>query len=119
MKAILKLVLVALIANATWHLFTAYTTHYKFRDAVEAASQYGSAETETQLRERVLALGDQYDVPIATDSFTIRRENQHTIIDGSYSRPVDLLPGYSYSWRFSWHVDTLALGSAGASGPGK
>jgi hypothetical protein len=38
MKLIVKLVIVALIANAVWHVVSAYTAHYRFKDAIEESA---------------------------------------------------------------------------------
>ena len=40
-----------------------------------------------------------------------RDDRNHTLIDGTYVQPVDLLPGYRYPWSFAMHVDVLTLGS--------
>src|SRR5438552_64620 len=101
MKTILKLAAAALVANATWHVGSVYASHYRFRDAVESAAQFGSQQSEAMLEGRVVQLAHEYDIPISHDDFTVRRDGDHTIIDGSYSRPVDLFPGYSYEWPFT------------------
>jgi len=108
-KSLLKLIAAALVANATWHLFVVYSAHYRFRDAVEAAAQFGVSQSDAQLGARVLELAAQYDVPAAPGSFMVQRANKHTLIDGAYTRRVDLFPGFSYPWSFSWHVDTFTF----------
>ena len=107
MKAILKLALVALVANATWHLWGAYSAHFKFKDAVQSMTQFSSDKSEQDVRERILYFAMQYDVPLTDASFTVTRREAHTIVDGAYTRPVDLAPGFTYPWPFSWHIDTF------------
>ena len=104
-KPLLKLAVIALIANAAWQVAAVYITHYKFRDAVQSAAQYGTALSIDQIRQRVLDLATEYDVPSPADSFTVSRDGAHTLIDGSYTRPVSLAPTLSYPWPFTWHVD--------------
>ena len=108
-KATLRFIVVALAAYASWNVFVAYSAHYKFKDAVESASQYGSERTQEELRRRVLKLAEQFEVPVEAQGFSVRRKDKHTIIDGSYARPVALLPGFLYRWPFSWHVDTYTV----------
>ena len=105
-KAVLKLAIVGLIANATWHLFLAYSAHYKFKDSIEQASVSGAEQSEDQLREKVLTFATEFDVPLDAESFTVSKDEKRTIIDGAYKRPIDLAPGFSYPWSFTWHVDT-------------
>jgi hypothetical protein len=111
LKLILKLVLVALIANATWRLGSAYVAFYRFKDAVAETAQFGNQRSKAELLQRVLELASQYDIPLAIDAVSIRRDDpNHTIIDGSYTQPVDVLPGYRYLCPFSWHVDVFTVG---------
>lgn len=107
-KLIIKLAIVALVANAAWHTMVAYASHYKFKDAVQQATQFGNDKTIDQLKTRILALASDYDLPIGEDDLTIRREELHTFVDGSYTKSIELLPGYSQSWTFEIHTDTFS-----------
>ncbi len=112
MKVLLKLAIVALLANATWHVWGVYAAHFKFKDAVQSASQFNGARSDQELHSRILELAGQYDVPVTDANFTIRRDQNHTITDGSYSRSVELFPGFSYPLTFSWHSDTFTVAGA-------
>jgi hypothetical protein len=107
-KLAIKLAIVALIANAAWHLMTAYTAYYKFKDAVQQTTQFGNDKSLDRLKTRVLALAADYDIPLGEDDVKIRRETLHTIVDGSYVKTIDLLPGYSRPWTFEIHTDTFS-----------
>ncbi len=110
-KLLIKLVIVGLIANATWRIGSAYAAHYRFTDAVQATTQFRGSKTDEQIHERVIDLAAQYDLPLAADGVTVRRENiNHTVVDGAYAKPIDLVPGFTYRWPFKFHVDTFALG---------
>jgi hypothetical protein len=107
-RFLLKLTLAGLIAHAAWQLGSAYVTFYRFREAVTEASRFGAATPEDALRRRVLELAAQFDVPVGDNDFSLRREGAHTYIDGSYSQPIELVPGYPHQWSFTWTSDTLA-----------
>jgi hypothetical protein len=110
MKLILKLLAAALLANAVWHVGSAYLTYYRFKDAVEQAVLFGEQKTRDQLRRSVLDLATQYDVPLETDNLSVRRDDRnHTYVEGSYTQPIDVMPWYRYPWEFSWKVDVLTL----------
>ena len=109
MKTLLKLVFVALLANAAWHLGSAYLSFYRFKDAVNEAVLFGATKPEAELRQRVLDLAQQFDLPITEDNFTVSRENHHTTVVGEYTQPVDLLPNYHVPWKFNWNVETADL----------
>lgn len=108
-KTIVKLALVALIANATWQAVNAYWPHYKFEDAVRSTVQFRGDRTDTQLRARILELAANYDVPVGEEDIEIRRDEAHTIVDAAYVRSVNLVPGYTYRMPFTLHVDTFSI----------
>ena len=112
-KFIIKLAIAAVIANAAWRLGSAYVTFYRFKDAVTEVAQFNPQTSPADLRQRVVELASQYDIPLAADGISVRRDDRnHTYINGSYTQPVDLFPGYQYPWEFSWAVDVLSVPGA-------
>jgi len=109
MKVVIKLLIAALIANGTWRVGTAYMSFYKFKDAVAEMTQHRGDKSDEQVRERVLELAGQYDIPLSGEALTVRRDDRHTIVDGAYTRPIDIVPGFKYDWPFKVHVDTFVL----------
>jgi hypothetical protein len=107
-KLLIKLALVALIANAAWHVMVAYASYYKFKDAVQQATLFGNDKTLDQLKARVVSLAAEYDLPVGDDDVTVKREMLHTIVDGSYEKTIDLAPGYSRPWTVQFHTDTFS-----------
>jgi hypothetical protein len=108
-KTIVKLALAALLAHAVWVLFVVYSAHYRLRDAVANASQFRGQMTDAQLHDRILELAKDYDVPVTDDGLTIRHELNHTIVESSYTRPVNFFPGFTYPVPFKLAVDTFTL----------
>ena len=108
-KTVIKLAFVALLANATWQLFGAYSPHYKFKDGVQYAAQHRGDITDEVLREKILGLASQFEVPVTAADVSVTHEDKRTFVALSYVRPVDLAPGFTYPWPFSVHVDTLHL----------
>src|SRR5262245_54034310 len=107
-KLLLKLAIVAVIANAAWHVMSAYASYYKFKDAVQQTTLFGNDKSVEQLKTRILALAGDYDLPLGDDDVTVKRESLHTFVDGAYTKPIDLLPGYSRPWTFDFHTDTFS-----------
>jgi hypothetical protein len=108
LKLIVKLAIVALVANACWHVMSAYASYYKFKDAVAQTTLFGNDKTIEQLRARVVTLAAEYDLPVGEDDFSLRREARRTIVDGSYTRPIELAPGFSRPWEFRFRVETYS-----------
>jgi len=114
-KTAIKLAFVALLANATWQIASVYWSHYKFVDAVHSTTQFRGQMSYGQLHDRIFELASQFDVPVTDETLTIRRQENHTIVESSYTRPVNLFPGVTYPWPFTLKVDTFSL--AGATRP--
>lgn len=113
-KLIIKLLIAAVLANAAWRVGSAYAAHYKFTDAVYQTTQYGPARSDAELRQRVLELAEQYNVPVDDESFTIERVENHTIVDGAYTVLIEFFPGVRHDWPFTFNVDTFVIkGAAG------
>ena len=107
MKLILKLAVAALIANAAWRVGSSYLAFYKFKDAVTEEAQFAADKSSDQLRERVLGLAQQYDIPIDRDGLTIIKADQRIRIAGSYTKRIEVVPGFKYPWAFAWDVETI------------
>ena len=107
-KLAIKLALAALIANAAWQAGRTFAAHYQFRDAVRQAALV-RGQTDAQLQQRVLELAADYDIPLTADAMTIRREERHIYVEGSYLRVVPIAPRVDYPWRFDWEVDAYII----------
>ena len=108
-KFILRLALLAVIVNATWHVFVPYQAYVKFKEAVQASSLDNSARSEDEQRAKVLSLARQFDIPLKADGFTLHREATHTATEGSYTQRIEIFPAFWYPWTFTWHTDTLTV----------
>ena len=109
-RLLVKLAIAGLIVNATWRTGSAYLSFYRFKDAVAETAQYSKGKSDDELRQRILELASNYDVPLADEDLTIRHEEDHTLVDGSYTQLVDVVPGYQYPWPFKFSIDSFTIG---------
>ena len=108
MKTLIKLIVVALLANALWRVGTAYTAFYRFKDSVTEAATLGEG-TEEELRQKIAELASTHDLPLTPDDITVTREVHHTSVRGSFKKPVYVLPGVEYQWPFNVDVDAYPI----------
>jgi hypothetical protein len=106
-RRLLSLVLLALVANGTWHLFLAYSAHFKFRDAVEYAAQNRGEKSDEDLRQQIEEIAADADVPLQPERLAVTHQGIATEVSAAYTRPVELFPGRPYGWSFSFRVDTF------------
>ena len=107
MKTIIKLVIAALVVHATWRTATVYIRYYEFKDQVHEAAQFSDRKPESELRARVLTLAEQHQIPLAPEAVSVRRQENHTLVDATYTERIELLPKYFYPWEFKVQVDTF------------
>jgi len=103
-KTIIKLAIVALLANGIWRIGSAYMSFYRFKDAVDEMALHSKGKTLDELKDKVLELASSYDEPVDADAVTVRRENPNLIIEGSYKKRVLLAPGFEYALPFTLNV---------------
>ena len=77
MKLILKLAIVALLANAGYRIGTEYLAHIRFRDAVREVATFRSTDN-ADLRRRIAQAAEKFDIPQADDDVDILREGVHS-----------------------------------------
>jgi len=106
-KLILKLAVVALVANASWRVGSAYVAHYKFTDAVQQSALFRGNKTDDALRQRIFELASDFDIPVTDGDLTLMTLEHHTVVDGNYTRIIEIAPGFKYPWAFAFHIDTL------------
>ncbi len=109
MKALIRLIVAALIIHATWRAGAVYWRNYQFRDGVQQTAQFSARRADSELRDQVMQLAKEYEIPLDPERLTVRRTDNHTLIDASYDERIELLPRYFHPWRFDVNVDALTL----------
>ena len=109
MKRLFKLLIAALIANAIWRVGSEYLSYYRFKDAVREFTQHRAEKSESQVRDRIMELANDFDIPITYETLMITQVNNHTIVDGSYVKPIEVVPTFRYNWPFEFHTDTFVV----------
>jgi hypothetical protein len=108
-RTLFKLAVVALLANAGWHVSQTWLMYFKFKDSVQTTVLHRGVMTDEQVRARILELAVQYDVPVAEESLSIKRLEKETIVHAEYTQPVELVPGFVYQWPFTVNIDTSTI----------
>ena len=110
-KTGIKLALLALVANATWHLFVGFSAHYKFRDGAQYAAQNRGDKTDEQLHDAIMNLAAEADLAIPPEAVVVKHEGLRTSVTASYTQTLELVPNRPYPVPFSFQIDTYSLQS--------
>ena len=109
MKALIKLVIAALVVHATWRAGNAYMRYYRFKDGLQQVAQFSLGRSVNEVHNRAVEVAKQNDVPIDPDHIDVRRQDNHTLIDASYEEGIELLPRYYYPYQFKVTVDAFTI----------
>ena len=105
-KRLIKLAIVALLANAVYRVGLEYLNYVKFRDAVRDAAMF-KAKSEDDLRTLMTGIADDYDVPLEDGSVQITRNDRVWYIEGSYTKAIEIVPRYPYQWQFPYSLEVV------------
>jgi hypothetical protein len=106
-KLLLKLAVVALLANAAYHVGSEYLTYFRFRDAIRDAAMF-KAKSDADLMGRIVDLATQYEIPLERENVTIERNERRINIDGWYDKPIEVVPSYEYPWHFGLSLEVVS-----------
>ena len=108
-KAIIKIALAILVANAIFQVSSEYVNHYRFNDAVVELATHSVGKTDGQLKDKVMDLAATYSEPVDAETLSIRQEEHHTFVEAKYKKPIAIVPGYDVQWPFSLDVDGFVI----------
>jgi hypothetical protein len=107
LKLIVKLAVVALLANAAYHIGSEYLTYVKFEDAIRDTAIF-KAKDDAELTARIMSLAEQYEVPLDQDNLVVERQGRSVSISGWYDKPIEVFPNYRYPWHFGLSLDVVS-----------
>ena len=109
MKTVIKLLVAALIVNATARLGLSAWTQYQFRDSVQELVLFGSSETPAELKKEIIEEAADQGVPVADDDVLVDREGMLTTAQATYVDEIELFPRYVYPMTWTFKVDARRI----------
>jgi len=110
-RCVVRFAFAIFLANAAYRIGSEYLAHLRFRDAVKDAVS-ATRKSDDELRRAVVTLAEQHGVPLAATDVAIRQSSHQVLVEGSYRKAIDLLPIYSYPWRFELSVEADVAGAS-------
>ncbi len=119
MRVLIKLLIAGMVVHGSWRAGMAYWDYYRFRDAVQAAAQFAGDRSTHEVQARVLEIASSLGLPVEAERVSVRRESNHTFVDATYVRQIEILPAYQIPWEFTVNVDawTITLRTPGGATP--
>jgi hypothetical protein len=99
-RALVKLVILALIVHAGVRVGPVFWNHYKFRDACQEIARFSAKRPETDVAARVMAKAAQFDIPLPDGAVKVRKQGPVTFIRADYTARLEYLPTRFYPYDF-------------------
>lgn len=110
MKTIIKIALGLIVLTACAQAAGAAFSNYQFQDAIHQGLLFNSRMSDAEIIEMVVKLGEAHELPVQASGVTVREVGQELIVDVTYTRPINLVPGfYARDWTFKPTVSTRFL----------
>jgi hypothetical protein len=107
MKTLLKIVIAIVVLTGAFQAGRAALDNYQFEDAVHEGLLFNPRATEDEIVDMVLKTAVEYGLPVDAKNVTVREERQDLIVEITYTRKVELLPGmFTTEYTFHPHTST-------------
>jgi hypothetical protein len=104
-RTLIKLALVALVANALVHIVPVYWNYFKFQDAVQETARFSARRSERDVQERVLSIANRFEIPVDLDDIRVRKEGEKTFVEMAYGAEIEYFPRRIYPVHFDVKVE--------------
>lgn len=104
-RTLIKLAIVVLVVHAAVKTVPHFWTYVKFRDKVQEMARFSNRRTDQDVRDRVVKLAQQFDLPIAADDVRVRKVQTTTFVDTRYTVQLEYFPSRFYPWTFEVKVE--------------
>jgi hypothetical protein len=104
-KAIIKLLVVAVIANAAFQAGRSYYGYYQFRHDVHAETLNGGRERSDEIQGHILEMAAARGYQMAWDDVHISLDQEYITIDMKWVDNIKLVPRYyARDWPYEGRV---------------
>ena len=115
MKTVLKVAIAVVILNAAVSGGDSAWRYYQLKDAAGRALLFGSSSTSQQLHTQIMESAMELRIPLAPQELRVRWKTGRRTAEASYTQQIEFFPSYRYPVRFSFNVDTVAIGTPPAN----
>ncbi len=112
-KLVIKLAIVALLANAAFRVVPLFYQNWKFKDALKELATYpsqpGMRPTVPQLLDKCEKVAKEHDLDLTREDFEVKLPGvggaKTVTIDVSYDVELKHIPGRPQTHRFTIHAE--------------
>ena len=111
MKTVIKLLIAAVIINATARVGMAAARYYQLKDQSQELVTFCGNAVPGELQNEIPLKAEELQLPLAVDDILVTREGLRTIASAAYTDSVEVFPNYQYPIRFQFKVEGVNMGA--------
>ena len=109
MKTIIKIVIAVALANAAVRGGLVAMSYYQLKDAAQQEVTFGSLISTADIATHIVEKASELDVPLDPDNLDVSRTGDLTVVNASYTQPVEFFPTYVYPLELSFVVEARSM----------
>ena len=109
MKALFKLIIVALVLNAVFHGGMATYRFVQLKESTHSLLALGDQASTEQLQERIVTRAKELNLPVSPEDVVVSREGQRTAARVSYRHGIEFFPGLRYPQEFDFNEEVAPI----------
>ncbi|MCC6165249.1 MAG: hypothetical protein IT182_18035 [Acidobacteria bacterium] len=104
-RNLLRLVVLAVIVHAAVKVVPVFWHYVQFKDAVTEVASYPGRRTSEELRDRVVQLATEHQVPIGAKDIAVKLEANRAFVTTAWTAQLEYLPARFYPYDFIVDVE--------------
>lgn len=100
-KALLILVLIAVVVYAVWTLVPVYLAKFQFEDELASIAKFSADHTEDQIKDEVMKKAKELGVPVLPDNVHVTKDSGKVTINTNYNVVIALPNGKQWILSFA------------------
>ena len=109
MKLLLKLLVVAAVLNAAYHMVIPEYKFSQLQSSTHTLLVLGTNTPIEQIKDQILLKARDLDLAVPPDNVTLARVQVRTTVKVSYKQDIEPFPGYKYSKDYSFTDEIAAI----------
>lgn len=105
MKALFKLIIVAVVLNAAFRGGMATFRFVQLKESTHSLLALGDQASTEQLQERIVTRAKELKLPVSPENVVVTREGPRTAARVSYRHAIEFFPGLRYPQDFDFNEE--------------
>ncbi|MGV3518910.1 hypothetical protein [Luteitalea sp.] len=104
-RNVVRLLVLGLIVHAGVRITPVFWHYVQFKDAVSEVATYSERKTTEEIRDRIVLLAAEHDVPIGAADIAVTRQGGTVFVSTAWTAQLEYVPTRFYPYDFVVDVE--------------